>query len=145
MQAGNYSPQFIQGFAGPAKVRAAVFEQDGKLYAFAGVDCCAIDKATITGAGLCASKPASSSTGTSFRPRIRIPGGSLFLLQLELLRDANPAIVNCATRRFPTLGIMTGRCQLATALIMAHKRLEPCLLNMDREAKTQWFSIAAST
>jgi hypothetical protein len=136
MQAGNYSPQFIQGFAGPLKVRAAVFEQDGKLYAFAGVDCCAIDKATITGAlDLVRQQAGIEFDGHIISASHTHSGAAVSsFFNLELLRDANPAIVELL-RDSPVSDPWYNdwvRRQLATALIMAHKRLEPCLLNMGK-------------
>jgi hypothetical protein len=47
MQAGNYNKQYLKGVAGPLKIRAAVFEQDGKQVALAGVDCCSISDKVI--------------------------------------------------------------------------------------------------
>ena len=136
MQAGDYNPHFIQGVAGPLKVRAAVFEQDGQLYAFAGVDCCAIDKATITGA----LDFVRQQTGIEFDGHIisasHTHSGAAVssFFDLELLRDAKPAIVELL-RDSPVPDPWHNdwvRRQLATALIMAYKRLEPCLLNMGK-------------
>lgn len=47
MMAGNYSPMFIQGVKTPVKVRAAMFEKDGKHVAFAVIDCCTLDRTLI--------------------------------------------------------------------------------------------------
>ncbi len=133
MQAGNYSPQYLDGVAGPLKVRAAVFEQDGFLTAFAGVDCCTISKETIAKAldfafekgGLKFDHHIISASHTHSAAAV----SSFFDLDIleraddkvrELLKDSpvpDPWYTDWVVR------------QLGTALIMAFRRLEPALIS----------------
>ncbi len=133
MQAGNYSPQYLEGVAGPLKVRAAVFEQDGFLTAFAGVDCCVISKETIASAldfafeksGLKFDHHVISASHTHSAAAV----SSFF--DLELLHHADPRVHDLlkdspVPDAWYTDWVVR---QLGTALIMAFRRLEPALIN----------------
>ncbi|MDD3954024.1 MAG: hypothetical protein PHY82_08940 [Lentisphaeria bacterium] len=133
MQAGNYSPQYLTGVAGPLKVRAAIFEQDGFLTAFAGVDCCVVSKETIARAldfalqkgGLKLDYHIISASHTHSAAAV----SSFF--DLELLNNADPRVRNLlqdspVPDAWYTDWVVR---QLGTALIMASRRLEPALIN----------------
>jgi len=133
MQAGNYNRQYLEGVAGPLKVRAAVFEQDGFLTGFAGVDCCAISKETIALAlqfafekgGLKLDHHLISASHTHSAAAV----SSFF--DLELLKNADVRVRNLlkdspVPDAWYTDWVVR---QLGTALIMASRRLEPALIN----------------
>lgn len=132
MQAGNYNKQYLKGVAGPLKIRAAVFEQDGKQVALAGVDCCSISDKVINRALEIAKSHGASFDGHVISASHTHSGAALssfFDLDIvakadqkviDLLKDSpvpDPWFVEWATR------------QLATALIMASKKLEPATIS----------------
>jgi neutral ceramidase len=133
MQAGDYTPQHLEGVAGPLKVRAAIFEQDGFITAFAGVDCCAISKEMITRAlefarekgGLKIDHHIISASHTHSAAAV-----SPFF-DLKLLEKADER-VKAMLKNSPlpdtwyTDWVVR---QLGTALIMAYRHLEPALIN----------------
>ncbi|MDY0175699.1 MAG: hypothetical protein RBT25_02265 [Lentisphaeria bacterium] len=133
MQAGNYNRQYIQGLAGSMKVRAAVFEQDGLLYAFAGVDCCAIDRATIAAALEYARQQAGIQFAGHIISASHTHSGAAVsaFFDFQLLQKADPkvlALLQDSPLPDPWYNDWVRR-QLASALIMAYKSLQPCLLN----------------
>ncbi|MFA6931857.1 MAG: hypothetical protein WCT05_16155 [Lentisphaeria bacterium] len=134
MQAGNYSPQYLTGIAGALKVRAAVFEQDGFLTGFAGVDCCALSKETIALAldfaaekgGLKLDHYIISASHTHSASAV-----SAFF-DLELLKKADAKVRDLLKDSPVPDSWLTDWVvrQLGTALIMAFRNLEPALLNI---------------
>jgi len=133
MRAGSYSPIFIQGIAGPMKVRAAVLESGDRRVAVVGVDCCLLHRhlvetalahlennggpalddviisASHTHSGAAVSGFAGTAVYTQMAPEVR-----------DLLKDSavpDPWYTDWVAR------------QLATAILMAAKRLEPAQIN----------------
>ncbi|NLZ64663.1 MAG: hypothetical protein GX902_12745 [Lentisphaerae bacterium] len=134
MRAGNYRRMYISGIAGPLKVRAAVFEQDGCKVGFAGVDCCtlsqeviaqALDFAAVQG-GLKLDYHIISASHTH-------SGGAVSsFFDLALLRQADPkvaALLKDSPVPDQWFTDWVAR-QLGTALVMADKKREEAWLNI---------------
>ncbi len=133
MRAGNYSRMYINGVTGAMKVRAAVFEQDGCRIGIAGVDCCTIDRGLIQKALahveelekfkfdetiISASHTHTGASAASF-------------IDLEQAARMDPKVV-ALTEYTPLPSewyVDWVARQLATALIMAARRVEPALVS----------------
>ena len=132
MRAGNYSRMYIAGVTGAMKVRAAVFEQDGYRVGIAGVDCCTIDRSLIKKAldhVLELEKMQFAETIISASHTHTGASASSFI-DLEQAAKMDPKVV-ALTEYTPLPSdwyVDWVARQLATALIMAARRVEPALI-----------------
>ena len=145
MQAGNYNRQYIQGLAGSMKVRAAVFEQDGLLYAFAGVDCCAIDRATIAAA----LEYARQQAGIQFAGHIisashTHSGAAVRFFDFQLAKADPKVLALLQDSPLPDPGTTTGAPTAGQRADHGIQSLQPRLLNSGIGHEDSWCSTGDS-
>jgi len=133
VRAGNYSRIFIMGVTGAMKVRAAVFEQDGYRVGIAGVDCCSIDRSLIKKAldhVLELEKIQFNETIISASHTHTGAAASSFV-DLDLVAKMDPKIAALTKdTAVPSEWYVDWVArQLATALIMASRRIEPARIS----------------
>ncbi len=136
MQAGNYSPQFINGVAGAVKIRASMFEKGDQHVLFAVVDCCSLSKTFINKAlshyaktdGPKIDSYIISATHTHSGPAI-----STFL-QSDLVDKLAPeAVALTKDSAVPDDWFVEYAArQLATAIQMAAHRMEPAVISVGK-------------
>lgn len=133
MQAGNYSPAYIKGVAGDMKVRAAVFENEGRNVAFAVVDCCSLARVEINRALEYYSRmnaPKIDSFIISATHTHSGPSVSSFV-QADLIDCMKPEVkALLKDSPMPDRWFVDYVCrQIATAIAVAAQRLEPAMIS----------------
>lgn len=133
-RAGSYGKIFICSVLTPLKVRAGVFDNGSTKVAFAGVDCCFIDKTACDAAKqiieeTCGITPANVMIGAS---HTHSGGAVTAMLDSDLLKDAPEDIIELAMNQSPSATDFYRKHviqQIATAVISADMNKEDALLN----------------
>lgn len=133
MQAGGYNPAYIKGIAGPLKVRAAIFETEGKRVAIAGIDCCSLGKELIDKAFEYAKSMGELQLDSFIISASHTHSGAAVssARNSEISKKMDPEVLALSKNSAladPWFTDWVSR-QLATALIMAARNVEPAIIN----------------